>query len=159
MQMNFSPKWGAGNLRRDTLVFALGTMGAAVLRRAMSKAKVVSRYSGWVSSLPRAECDDQVGVPLVRTGALGGRVTLIARPRQGEFYIDCEHSQFRALIALGFDVESLQMRGLLVASFEGDEAAASAFALSLERRISDDGEAERRDSVPQSVPSFQKPLC
>lgn len=129
-RVHSSDPWPAGSFGRDTVIYAFGVLGEAVLHRAYTDRVLWSRYEQWLSRGNHDEAE-----PLVCTGIDGGTATLLARPRGGEFCLDVEHPKFKALVALGLDARSPDLRGVLVAQFEGDLVIASAFALALARTV------------------------
>ncbi|GEM_PF-6107500 len=120
----------ADSFPRHTLIYALGALGRSILRRGMDDAAVASRHRAWLEG-----CDGDALELLVTTGLDGGTVSLLARSQPGEFCLNCEHEDFRALVALGFDVATGELNGVLLASFEGDPVAANAFAMQLTRKM------------------------
>ena len=128
-------EWTEGNFARDTLIYALGSVSATVLRSAFADAEVCGNYEGWIR---RVEADPRLrdaAERLVTAGTRDGRTTLFARGKQNEFCLLCEHSAFKALVAIGFDVPNRRVSGLCIAKFSGDMGAAIQFAQSLDRDI------------------------
>ncbi len=137
--------WPTRSFAEHTVVCALGMMTHAVVRRALALPEVVEALDGWLGGLtPGVPVDPH---PISTMSFRQGFITLLARPRPGEFLVQVRHPCHRSVIAVGQmglgaeaahgpDHEGL---GVLVAGFEGDASCAAAFAHALVRRLDDVG--------------------
>lgn len=135
MVANQDEGWRVGTFARDTLIYLLGALAASILKRAASEPDFEAVYQSW---LGKAAADSSLAdraEPLLTTGIGEGTATLLARSREGEFCLHCEHPGFDALVAVGFDVARMDLEGVLIARFEGDGLAAIAFARALARDV------------------------
>ena len=121
----------AERFRRDTLVYALGTLGERIVLNVMRDGAVRAYYERWLSSSVRAS-----ELELLTTGMEDiGAVKLVARGGSaGEFYLACLHREFEALVLLGFENDNSNLAGVCIAEFEGSHAAAIHFV----RRLRED---------------------
>ncbi len=98
----------------------------------MAEPQILDRYRRWIETRPSDTRGGRQAEVLVRTGNDGGSATLYARDKAGEFVLECEHKQFRAVLVIGCETH---VQGIYLASFKGDEAVAGAFALGLARLV------------------------
>lgn len=127
--------WCEPSFVRDSVIWAMGSLAGAVLDRAMRDPEVQARYGEMVDLLARHPGEESEPVALVETGDAVSTVTLIARPRAGEFYLECKHSDFQSAVAFGADPPEFQLYGVFVASFAGDRSAARTYALTLAQKV------------------------
>jgi hypothetical protein len=128
---------------RDTLVLELGKTAEAILRRAFSEAEVRERYAEWLE-LGRTERDR--GRQLIVAGIERAEVRLFARSEKDEFLLRVQHPNFRALVPMGYDADTEEFVGLVLAEFQGSMPLAIHFARSLTKSIEQGLEAPPQGS-------------
>ncbi|MEM6927989.1 MAG: hypothetical protein AAF602_13745 [Myxococcota bacterium] len=129
--MHPSLTWAPGSFPRDTLIFALGELAGTTLREFRADPGGVDQVEQWRQNATDAEDVRAVA----RTGLGSGRVTLIARVRDGEYGLECEHPEFHTLVVFGATADQDALAGIFVASFEGSLTAAIRFAQNLTKEL------------------------
>ncbi len=127
--------WEAGSFARDSLVYAFGSLAASLLTAAFSDSAIGATYRKWLAKAADTPKLQNTGEILVTAGVDHGLATLIARSLPEEFCVRCEHSDFSALIAAGFQIERRQVSGIFVAEFNGSVTVATRFVPHLTHEI------------------------
>lgn len=128
-------EWTEGSFARDTLIHALGSLTTSLLEGAFIDADVRATYRNWIAKCEHDPTLSDSGERLVTTGLREGRCMLVARGRVDEFCMFLDHTEFRTLVAAGFDVKARSLAGVCIAKFEGDMNAAIRFSRLLDREI------------------------
>ncbi|MEM9189982.1 MAG: hypothetical protein AAGF12_12440 [Myxococcota bacterium] len=137
--------WQESSVRRDTTTYTLGVMSEAILVRAPSDREIMAHYRHWIRRCGAGELPSGSVETLLTTGIGAATVTLLARDVEHEFCLDSDHAEFRAVVAVGFDLAERTLSGVYVASFHGNESAAAAFASSLARAV------KTNETTPRSL--------
>ncbi len=124
--------WSTGSFERDSVIYAMGSLAEVVLGRARAEPRARGRYRVWIESLVDGADADR----------------------------ECPGPRFEGLALLGVDQAMCYLQGVFVASFRGDEAVASAFALAIARAARDaaqHGVGQQPDSPGQSTATLTSP--
>jgi hypothetical protein len=107
--------WEEGSFVRDTLTYRLGILVRAVAITAFADPKVRATYDAWLRQLQEGDSlkPASPSQPLVESGfASGGKLQFEARREADEFLALFEHDDFQTVIGVGFDTQTMLMKGL-----------------------------------------------
>lgn len=119
-----------GSFSSHTAVFSLGLLARTMLRRAFDDNQVAASHRRWLKE-QRKTRNERTTETLVSAGFDTGVASLLSRAQSGEFALVCEHREFNATLAIGFDTQRAEINGVLLANLEGDVMSAIAFANTL----------------------------
>jgi hypothetical protein len=131
----------AGSFERDTLTWAFAKLAECVLDALFSNAESLGRYSRWLyEDAPQlvAGAGPEQGL-LLEELELGsdGHLSLIARPRSGEFIVDVRHARFSLVLGSAYAVLTRrpEQEAVCVVHFEGDAELAARWATGLRHSL------------------------
>ncbi|MEM6993564.1 MAG: hypothetical protein AAF721_23830, partial [Myxococcota bacterium] len=90
-------------------------------------------------------------IRLVEAGLAGGHVVLYGDASSDEFALTCEHADFEATVAAGFDTQTNRLLGVCVSTFEGESCLAASWARKFSSRIARATETRAADTSDKAA--------